>query len=356
MFESVEEVDQIETEPKSEEAKQVPKMPNGALQNGTSSPDSGHPSSRNFSVTSGLSDGSFSTEDSGAHDSTSRSAAIPPAPAGTESEGLAEDAQVKGEVRDKGDEEGKEPDVSKTAENTKTEATGDDMIQPLEEGLKTQETVESGPIKTEEDKDLDAPAGIKGITSETEKEMPHEDTSQLEAETTVNEGKTNAMDKSNTSTPQEVLLAERKEEMSIVPAAPEAEKSLVFSADAEVSRARESYFTPQKDDVQVMTESDESPSAIEMEEIPKAKVSMVPWSRKGRCEGASLSDDSAAHVELRQEEEQGKPSPEGTESILSEEPEMESLYTNFDSLVGSESAKNEASSQESAGGPFSVSI
>uniref|UniRef100_A0A671XCB5 Small G protein signaling modulator 1 n=1 Tax=Sparus aurata TaxID=8175 RepID=A0A671XCB5_SPAAU len=75
VFESVEEVDQIETEPKSEEAKQVPKMPNGALQNGTSSPDSGHPSSRNFSVTSGLSDGSFSTEDSGAHDSTSRSAA-----------------------------------------------------------------------------------------------------------------------------------------------------------------------------------------------------------------------------------------------------------------------------------------
>lgn len=349
-------MDQIETEPKSEEAKQVPKMPNGALQNGTSSPDSGHPSSRNFSVTSGLSDGSFSTEDSGAHDSTSRSAAVPPAPAGTESEGPTEDAQVKGEARGKEDEEGKEPDVSKTAENTKTEATGDDMIQPLEEGLKTQETVESGAIKKEEDKDLDAPAGIKGIASETEKEMPHEDTSQLEAETTVNEGKTNATDESNTSKPQEVFLAERKEEISIVPAAPVAEKSLVFSADAEVSRATESYFTLQKDDVQVMTESDESPSAIEMEEIPKAKVSMVPWSRKGRCEGASLSDDSAAHVELRQEEEQGKPSPEGTESILSEEPEMESLYPNFDSLVGSESAKNEASAQESAGGPFSVSI
>uniref|UniRef100_A0A671XCC2 Small G protein signaling modulator 1 n=1 Tax=Sparus aurata TaxID=8175 RepID=A0A671XCC2_SPAAU len=194
VFESVEEVDQIETEPKSEEAKQVPKMPNGALQNGTSSPDSGHPSSRNFSVTSGLSDGSFSTEDSGAHDSTSRSAAVPPAPAGTESEGPTEDAQ------------------------------------PLEEGLKTQETVESGAIKKEEDKDLDAPAG------------------------------------------------------------------------------------------------------------------------------ASLSDDSAAHVELRQEEEQGKPSLEGTESILSEEPEMESLYPNFDSLVGSESAKNEASAQESAGGPFSQEL
>uniref|UniRef100_A0A667ZIT7 Small G protein signaling modulator 1 n=1 Tax=Myripristis murdjan TaxID=586833 RepID=A0A667ZIT7_9TELE len=74
VFESVEEVDQIETEPKNEEAKQVPKMPNGALQNGTSSPDSGHPSSRNFSVTSGLSDGSLSTEDCAAPDTTSRAA------------------------------------------------------------------------------------------------------------------------------------------------------------------------------------------------------------------------------------------------------------------------------------------
>uniref|UniRef100_A0A8C7PTW7 Small G protein signaling modulator 1a n=1 Tax=Oncorhynchus mykiss TaxID=8022 RepID=A0A8C7PTW7_ONCMY len=71
VFESVEEVDQIETEPKSKEAKQVPKIPNGgALPNGTSSPDSGHPSSRNFSVTSGLSDRSLSTEDSTAPDTT----------------------------------------------------------------------------------------------------------------------------------------------------------------------------------------------------------------------------------------------------------------------------------------------
>ncbi len=67
MFESVEEVDQIESEPKSEDAKQVSKISNGAPQNGTSSPDSGLPSSRNFSVTSGHSD-SLSTEDSGIHD------------------------------------------------------------------------------------------------------------------------------------------------------------------------------------------------------------------------------------------------------------------------------------------------
>uniref|UniRef100_A0A673GWB8 Small G protein signaling modulator 1-like n=1 Tax=Sinocyclocheilus rhinocerous TaxID=307959 RepID=A0A673GWB8_9TELE len=67
VFESVEEVDQIESEPKSEDIKHVSKISNGTLQNGTSSPDSGHPSSRNFSVTSGQSD-SLSTEDSGIHD------------------------------------------------------------------------------------------------------------------------------------------------------------------------------------------------------------------------------------------------------------------------------------------------
>uniref|UniRef100_A0A7N8YJT2 Small G protein signaling modulator 1a n=1 Tax=Mastacembelus armatus TaxID=205130 RepID=A0A7N8YJT2_9TELE len=120
VFESVEEVDQIETEPKNEEAKQVPRMPNGALQNGTSSPDSGHPSSRNFSITSGLSDGSFSTEDSTAPETTPRSAIVPQAPqspvkpARVESEGLTEemDSQVKGKAK-----EGEEtPDVTKTQE------------------------------------------------------------------------------------------------------------------------------------------------------------------------------------------------------------------------------------------------
>ncbi|XP_048098762.1 small G protein signaling modulator 1 isoform X2 [Alosa alosa] len=73
VFESVEEVEQIETEPRVDEPiKQVPKVPNGALQNGTSSPDSGHPSCRNFSVASALSD-SLSTEDSGVHEPSPRS-------------------------------------------------------------------------------------------------------------------------------------------------------------------------------------------------------------------------------------------------------------------------------------------
>uniref|UniRef100_A0A8C5FXQ9 Small G protein signaling modulator 1a n=1 Tax=Gadus morhua TaxID=8049 RepID=A0A8C5FXQ9_GADMO len=71
-------------ETKGPGAKQAPRVPNGVLQNGVSSPDSGHPSSRNFSVTSGLSDVSFSTEDSACvPDQGPRAAAAPPPERGT---------------------------------------------------------------------------------------------------------------------------------------------------------------------------------------------------------------------------------------------------------------------------------
>ncbi|XP_041079944.1 small G protein signaling modulator 1-like isoform X1 [Polyodon spathula] len=66
VFESAEEMEQIETEVRAEESVKAAKRPNGTAPNGTCSPDSGHPSSRNFSITSGFSDRSFSTEDSGA--------------------------------------------------------------------------------------------------------------------------------------------------------------------------------------------------------------------------------------------------------------------------------------------------
>ncbi|XP_012515840.1 PREDICTED: small G protein signaling modulator 1-like [Propithecus coquereli] len=63
VFESVDEVEQVEAEGRLEEKQ--PKIPNGNLVNGTCSPDSGHPFSHNFS--SGLSEHSepsLSTEDS----------------------------------------------------------------------------------------------------------------------------------------------------------------------------------------------------------------------------------------------------------------------------------------------------
>ncbi|XP_026178506.1 small G protein signaling modulator 1 isoform X3 [Mastacembelus armatus] len=368
VFESVEEVDQIETEPKNEEAKQVPRMPNGALQNGTSSPDSGHPSSRNFSITSGLSDGSFSTEDSTAPETTPRSAIVPQAPqspvkpARVESEGLTEemDSQVKGKAK-----EGEEtPDVTKTAEITKTAG-----IQP-----DTKENVKMEGTKTE-DKGLDTNTKGNKSSEERGKEVFSVDTMTVSAAATESNralfepglkkivgvsvkepSKLEEKVESKTTKPQEVLLVEVKEKIPVQSVAPEVEKSLVLSADTRISRAREAYCASQKDEPQVLTESDDSPSAIEMEEIPKAKVSMVPWSRKGRCEASSSSEDSAPQAELRQEEEQGKPSPEGTESILSDEPEMESLYPHFDSLAGSGDTKNKATSEESAGSAFSQEL
>uniref|UniRef100_W5M948 Small G protein signaling modulator 1 n=1 Tax=Lepisosteus oculatus TaxID=7918 RepID=W5M948_LEPOC len=80
VFESVEEVEQIEMEPKGEEAKQATKVPNGVVPNGTCSPDSGHPSSRNFSITSGFSDRSLSTEDSAGAESTAKTSGQPQPP------------------------------------------------------------------------------------------------------------------------------------------------------------------------------------------------------------------------------------------------------------------------------------
>lgn len=63
VFESVDEVEQTEGDAQLEDGKQS-KVPNGIVPNGTCSPDSGHPSSQNFSITSGFSERSFSNEDS----------------------------------------------------------------------------------------------------------------------------------------------------------------------------------------------------------------------------------------------------------------------------------------------------
>uniref|UniRef100_A0A8C6ZFE5 Small G protein signaling modulator 1 n=1 Tax=Nothoprocta perdicaria TaxID=30464 RepID=A0A8C6ZFE5_NOTPE len=63
VFESVDEVEQTDADAQLEDGKQG-KIPNGTVPNGTYSPDSGHPSSQNFSITSGFSERSFSNEDS----------------------------------------------------------------------------------------------------------------------------------------------------------------------------------------------------------------------------------------------------------------------------------------------------
>lgn len=307
VFESIEEVEQIETEPKSEEAKQGSKIANGAVQNGATSPDSGHPSSRNFSVTSVLSDGSLSTEDNAVPDTTPRSGSAsqgiqgPIKPAGAKAEVLPEE-NPEWNLRDRKEEE----EEAETAAQAMT--TPPSLEKKMEEESKPQDRVEeSGAIEAKEISDQ------------------------------------------QTNHPPEVLPAKGEEKIS----AAEVENSLIFSAHSGTASSSQTNFPPQRDVAQAMTESDESPSAIEMEEIPKAKVSMVPWSRKGGCEAPPLSDD--AHGLLRQGEQQGKASPEGTESLLSDEPEMENLYPNFDS--GPEITKNDDKSEttsEIAGTPITV--
>uniref|UniRef100_A0A8C2AIV8 Small G protein signaling modulator 1a n=1 Tax=Cyprinus carpio TaxID=7962 RepID=A0A8C2AIV8_CYPCA len=188
VFESVEEVDQIESEPKSED-KQVSKISNGTPQNGTSSPDSGHPSSRNFSVTSGQSD-SLSTEDK--------------------------------------------------------------VVQSTPPELKMNENRVNVDIERSH-------MGIKDIRAIEEKPL-----------------------------------------------------------------------------------SDESPSAIEMEEIPTAKVSMA-WERKSSPRTKGNEQTTVPVLELRLEEAHGKPSSDG---INSEEPEMESLCPQLDSLAVN--TTNEATSPVSS--------
>uniref|UniRef100_A0A8D0E5M5 Small G protein signaling modulator 1 n=1 Tax=Salvator merianae TaxID=96440 RepID=A0A8D0E5M5_SALMN len=63
VFESIDEVEQPEPEAKLQNQKKA-KLSNGTIPNGPCSPDSGHPSSQNFSITSTYSERSFSTEDS----------------------------------------------------------------------------------------------------------------------------------------------------------------------------------------------------------------------------------------------------------------------------------------------------
>ncbi|XP_034026148.1 small G protein signaling modulator 1 isoform X2 [Thalassophryne amazonica] len=380
VFESVEEVDQIETEPKNEDAKQVPKMPSGALQNGTSSPDSGHPSSRNFSITSGLSDGSFSTEESAAADTNSRPAAAPPAPLSPVKPPQPHlpmdiDSQIK-------QEEEESQDVTKRIE--KTEVLNYKVGQPVEEehikvkkdaNLKSeiQENIqESGtnisPEKISEEKSAGTTEAkgehlslveqvLKKDVLEKTVEKPLEVSSEPERKQIV---KFDQIQKSEDSKPtKEILLMEEDKKVKGMVETQEKQASEVnknFSANSRALSSREAYSTYQKTEVQDTTESDESPSAIEMEEIPKAKVSMVPWSRNEQCEMSSSSEESVPNLELRMEKEQGNLSPEGTESMLSDEPEMESLYPHFDSLAESEDTKNKVTPQESAGSTFSPEL
>uniref|UniRef100_A0A8C2GMT5 Small G protein signaling modulator 1a n=1 Tax=Cyprinus carpio TaxID=7962 RepID=A0A8C2GMT5_CYPCA len=441
VFESVEEVDQIESEPKSED-KQVSKISNGTPQNGTSSPDSGHPSSRNFSVTSGQSD-SLSTEDSGIHDPSLKAQlqlAVSKerfeSSSGEEGK-LTEEVVTKSERSKKATESSDkraevETGVLKTARDafeapaaarshmTKTEvgespertltSKNEALAQRTESDIpKATEVVQSTPpeLKMNENRvnvDIErSHMGIKDIRAIEEKPLVTKDHKLSDAleqkvvadtlvsvskeddteEETVKTNETSQykdskiyMDDANNisatqiafrpgdekekktmktsdlpneaGTAASVLLKttgteQRKEKVVTTRTThKEMQRNAPVVEEMVVPLVHEAFSTREMGEAQDATESDESPSAIEMEEIPTAKVSMA-WERKSSPRTKGNEQTTVPVLELRLEEAHGKPSSDG---INSEEPEMESLCPQLDSLAVN--TTNEATSPVSS--------
>ncbi|KAL1267177.1 hypothetical protein QQF64_002852 [Cirrhinus molitorella] len=162
VFGSVDEVDPIESEPKPKDEKPQPKIPNGTLPNCTSSPDSGHPSSRNFSVTSALSDCSPSTEDTSTQESGCKNTNREPASGDQPDEKTKEERP---ENSSNTQDTVKEDAVESQTENAASEAS----IKPLES-----EKIQTLKTETHQAEDSeDANAKNAADLSEKEAKMPN---------------------------------------------------------------------------------------------------------------------------------------------------------------------------------------
>ncbi|XP_016321373.1 small G protein signaling modulator 1-like isoform X2 [Sinocyclocheilus anshuiensis] len=461
VFESVEEVDQIESEPKSEDIKHVSKISNGTPQNGTSSPDSGHPSSRNFSVTSGQSD-SLSTEDSGIHDPSLKAQLQLAVSKERFASSSGEEGKVTEEVETKSVEKLGVREYSKIEVNkvlsldavvTKSErskkatessekraevktgglktardafeapAVARSHMTKMEVGESTERTLtsknkalaqqtESDIPKATEVVELTPPEpkmnenrvnvdiersqmGIKDIRAIQEKPLVTKDHKLSDAleqkvvavtlvsvskdgDTEKETAKTNEisqvkysktyMDDANNISGSQIALrpgdekekktmktsdlsneagtavkrkaasvlskttgTEQREEKVVTMRTThkEMQRNAPVVEEMVVPLVHEAFSTREMGEAQDATESDESPSAIEMEEIPTAKVSMA-WERKSSPRSKGNEQAAVPVLELRLEEAHGKPSSDG---MNSEEPEMESLCPQLDSLA-----------------------
>ncbi|XP_023689168.1 small G protein signaling modulator 1 isoform X2 [Paramormyrops kingsleyae] len=399
VFESVEEVDQIEMEPKGDETKQVPKIPNGALPNGTSSPDSGHPSSRNFSITSGLSDRSLSTEDSSAPEPAAKGTSFQPQlpqPSPVKTEQQAEPipaASIDTKLQVLPEKGSAAKEGAKGIERQEAVAVDKEVVSVAEmTACKTQQTGGDVSLETKEagipaTQAVTAPETVKAETPETKlvskcpeawgaegRELKEPDGREAVAQgSAATDGPQNAkeeakgkeMKEGKPTESEEIKVQEKKENgMKFM----DINMPKVFETGSKLLTATEIPSSVRTEEVLLTTDSDESPSAIEMEEIPLvAKVSMSPWDRKAPSEStgdslSALADSVGASpeledaelgptglpvLELRLEDEVGKASPEGSGSALSE-PEMESLFPQFDSLAVGGEVKNEAASPVSS--------
>ncbi|XP_009299657.1 small G protein signaling modulator 1 isoform X3 [Danio rerio] len=426
VFESVEEVEQIESEPKNDVGKQVCKISNGTPQNGTSSPDSGHPSSRNFSVTSGQSD-SLSTEDSGIHEpnlksqpqlTASKEKAACCGEEGKETEeretkmvmkqGVREDNKtevnkvlldevVTQESKKATEDSEVKMDISKTARDAFVASTADhsqvtkmEVGESLERSLtsendaltrhtepdipKATEVMESTPPERKMNEtrvraDIERPhKGIKDITAIREQPLIAKDLKVSDAleqkvvadiQVSVSEDTEKEATKTNETSKDNDSKTWMDEENNVRVLKPIDEKTSDLADEAgptgkrkadmqrkapvveeTVPLVHEAFSNRKMSEAQDETESDESPSAIEMEEIPTAKV----WERKSSPKRRTTEQATIPALELRLEEAHGKLS---SEEVNPEKPEMESLCPQLDSLAVN-TEKIEASSPVSS--------
>ncbi|XP_056119806.1 small G protein signaling modulator 1 isoform X1 [Rhinichthys klamathensis goyatoka] len=472
VFESIEEVDQIESELKSDDVKHLSKISNGTPQIGTSSPDSGHPSSRNFSVTSGQSD-SLSTEDSGIHEpnlkaqphlvvskervanSSGEEGKLTEEGETKEVEKQCEDNKIevnrvslgavvtisegskkatessdeRAEVKTEGLKTARdafetpeaahshmtkmevvecpektltsenealtlrtEPDIPKATEVMESTPPEPKMnenqvrvdIERSQVGIKDIRVIRKEPLVTKDHKESDAleqRIGADMVVSVSKDDGTEKETVKTNETSKDKDSETWMDDTNNVSATQRVLRSDNKNEkktMKTKDLPNEAETTgkrkaasdLPITIGAEQTEGKvatkktmhkemqrnapvveemvvplvhEAFSTRKMSEAQDETESDESPSAIEMEEIPIAKVSLV-WERKSSPKSKISEQASVPVLELRLEEAHGKPSSEGKDS---EEPEMESLCPQLDSLAVN-TEKNEAASPVSS--------
>ncbi|XP_073696194.1 small G protein signaling modulator 1 [Garra rufa] len=442
VFESVEEVDQIESEPKSEDTKQVSKISSGTPQNGTSSPDSGHPSSRHFSVASGQSD-SLSTEDSGIHDPSLKAqpqlavskerfasssgeegkvtdevltiserskkaseSSDKRAEVGTRGLKMAQDASeapataqshmTKMEVGESPERtltsenealtRRTEPDIPKATEVMESTPAGQKMnenrvrvdVERSHEGIKDSRAIQEKPLVTKDHKISDVlqqKIVADTLVDNIEKETAKTNETSKDSKTWMDDannvvGTQRALrpgdEKKTINTndlPNEAVTAVKRKAAPVLPKTIGTEDCTKRTMHIEMQRnapvveetvvplVHEAFSTREMSEAQDATESDESPSAIEMEEIPTAKVSMV-WERKSSPRSKTNEQITVPILELRLEEA-GKSS---SDRMNSEEPEMESLCPQLDSLVVNTERNDATSPVSSIGTTYSQEL
>ncbi|XP_028834793.1 small G protein signaling modulator 1 isoform X2 [Denticeps clupeoides] len=420
VFGSVDEVDEPESEAKPKDEKPPPKVPNGSLPNGTTSPDSGHPSSRNFSTTSALSDCSPSADETSAHDSKAAAPLLSPEkpkPGGeeqavsilerkpnatptetspTKPESLQPDLKLNTTRESSTHQTSKALEESKVEE--KTQDVTSDVAGAIGATSKVPEMETDLPQRDEYEKDHTKSPDLKETPEEAQDKVEEIETlhkSEVEIESTpkVDQAKdieslfTEKDEKSVPSESSDDLLKDTLRtaklhlgELSNMGACdvmtenisgPVAEDNKVSLMNCE-SKGMDSNTTSKQDQESevgfsahaltkqspVTGDSDDSPSALQMEDIPAALIHMPPEESWGKAP-LTLDPPSAQRVprdvgmdmpilELRLDVGMST-SPEGTDSILSEdEPEMESLFPKADSLAVGGDLKNEVASPVSS--------